>query len=146
MNRMLALCAAVAIYGTVTAAGAQVYRCDSGGKVTYTDAPCGSGAVRSVDLPANPLAPARQLSAPAEALPKQQSAAPAQQIAPTPVSCPSEVDIKNIHTRLSAKVIPAGNRAALHRELAKAERCIAIGGRYSYEDRRRLESVLRGED
>lgn len=146
MNRMLALCAAVAIYGALTAASAQVYRCDSGGKVTYTDAPCGSGAVRAVDLPANPIAPAGQLSTPAEALPVQQSAAPSRQTAPAPASCPSEVDIKNIHTRLSAKIIPAGNRAALHQELTKAERCLAIGGRYSYEDRRRLESVLRGED
>jgi hypothetical protein len=63
-----------------------------------------------------------------------------------PGSCPTETDIRNIHTRLSARVIAPSNRAALYTELAKAERCPVIGRRYTYEDWKRLEGVLRGDD
>jgi hypothetical protein len=63
-----------------------------------------------------------------------------------PGSCPSELDIMNIHTRLSASVIPAKNRQALHVELHKAERCPSLGRRYSHEEWKRLEGVLRGDE
>jgi hypothetical protein len=62
-----------------------------------------------------------------------------------PGACPSELDIKNIHTALSALVIPTKNASALKSELAKAELCRASGGRYTYEQWKRLENVLRGE-
>jgi len=126
--------------------GAQVFRCEAGGQVTYTDAPCNSGAIRSVDIPTNPPAVIR----PAPSLRSATPPPPAAAVSTTPVlppgSCPSETDIRNIHTRLSAKVIPAKNRAALYTELAKAERCPAVGRRYSYEDWKRLQDVLRGDD
>lgn len=62
-----------------------------------------------------------------------------------PGACPSDLDIKNIHTALSALVIPPRNALALRSELAKAELCRGAGGRYTYEQWKRLENVLRGE-
>jgi hypothetical protein len=47
---------------------------------------------------------------------------------------------------LSAKVIPPKNLAALYTELAKAERCPSVGRRYSYDEWKRLEAVLRGDE
>ena len=149
MKKALLLWVALAVS---EAASAQVYRCEAGGKVTYTDAPCHSGATRSVDVQRNsvhairpaPLAPvptSEQQHAPASQVP-QVAARP---LLP-PGSCPSETDIKNIHTRLSASVIPAANRRALYVELDKAERCSSLGRRYSYDEWKRLEGVLRGDD
>ena len=142
MYKKLFVWAALLMSGTVMA---QVFRCELAGKVTYTDAPCHSGAVRSVDVQGNSLTATR--SPPAQSAPAPVTApeASAHQALP-PGSCPSETDINNIHTRLSAKVIPAANRAALYTQLAKAERCPTLGRRYSYEDWKRLEGVLRGDD
>ena len=128
------------------AAEAQVYRCEAGGKVTFTDAPCGSGAVRSRDLPSPPPQALPSRIQPATETPVASPNPRPEKQAPEPASCPSELDIKNIHTRLSARVVPAKNTAALHTELAKAERCARIGGRYSYDDWQRLQAVLRGDD
>ena len=140
MYKRLFVLAALLMSGTVIA---QVYRCELGGKVSYTDAPCHSGAVRSVDVQGNSLAAAR--SPPPQPAPTPVGAPSAYQALP-PGSCPSETDIGNIHTRLSAKVVPAANRAALYTQLAKAERCPTLGRRYSHEDWKRLEGVLRGDD
>jgi hypothetical protein len=63
----------------------------------------------------------------------------------SPGACPSDLDIKNIHTALSARVIQPRNAVALRSELAKAESCRSTGGRYTYEQWKRLENVLRGE-
>lgn len=145
MNKKLIVWAALLVSASV---GAQVYRCEYAGKVTYTDAPCHSGVFRAVDTQGNSLPSARSASPP----PADAGATPptsagnisARQVLP-PGSCPSETDIRNIHTRLSAKVIPASNRAALYKELAKAERCPAVGRPYSNEDWKRLKDVLRGD-
>jgi hypothetical protein len=69
-----------------------------------------------------------------------------QQVRPMPGDCPSDLDLKNIETRLSGQVIPARNRTALHQERWKALECRAIGARYDYHAWNRLEAVLRGED
>jgi hypothetical protein len=141
VNKKLFVWTALLLSGSV---GAQVYRCDIGGKVTYTDEPCHSGVVRSVEVQGNSL-PATRPALPQPAAPVGVREVSARQV-PPPGSCPSETDIRNIHTRLSAKVIPAKNRAALYTELARAERCPTLGGRYSHEDWKRLQAVLRGDD
>jgi hypothetical protein len=148
MNKTLLL-AALAVSGTVSG---QVYRCEAAGKVTYTDAPCHSGAMRSVDVQPNSVHATRPaLVAPLSTSPERHApSAGLPQVVARPVlppgSCPSETEIKNIHTRLSASVIPAANRRALYVELEKAERCPSLGRRYSYDDWKRLEGVLRGDD
>ena len=60
-------------------------------------------------------------------------------------ACPSDQDLKNIDTRLSARVIPADNRAALQQEKAKATRCRMTGTRYLEFDWKRMEAVIRGD-
>jgi hypothetical protein len=131
------------IYAACCAAHAQVYRCEVGGKVSYTDAPCGSGAVRSVEVQGNRIERVRTpptIGAPAQAGAEMQEAGPA------PGACPSDLDVQNIDTRLSGHVVPAKNRAALHYERSKALRCRSFGGRYEHDDWKRLAGVLRGED
>ena len=142
MNKEVFVWMVLLVSGTV---GAQVYRCDVAGKVTYTDAPCHSGSVRSVDVQGNSLAATPPTVPQGAVAPAEIPEAGARQASP-PGSCPSETDIRNIHTRLSAMVIPAKNRTALYTELAKAQRCPAVDGRYSYEDWKRLQAVLRGDD
>jgi hypothetical protein len=61
-----------------------------------------------------------------------------------PGECPTDLDIQNIHTSLSAKVVPPKNASSLHRELAKAETCRRVGSKYTHDDWKRLEEVLRG--
>lgn len=60
-------------------------------------------------------------------------------------NCPRDLDIKNIDTRLSARVVPADNMAALHQERDKAVRCRTLGTRYSPEDWKRMNAVIRGD-
>lgn len=60
-------------------------------------------------------------------------------------ACPRDVDIQNIETRLSARVVPADNLSALNQEKAKAVRCRTLGGRYSQEDWKRMNAVTRGD-
>lgn len=69
---------------------------------------------------------------------------PVEYIDGTP-GCPRDLDIANIDTRLSASVIPADNRMALHQEKAKAVQCRMIGSRYSQEDFKRMQAVTRGD-
>jgi hypothetical protein len=61
-------------------------------------------------------------------------------------ACPRDVDIANIDTRLSARVIAADNQMALHQEKAKAIQCRMIGARYSGEDFKRMHAVTRGDN
>jgi hypothetical protein len=125
------------------AASAQVYRCETAGRILYTDAPCASGAVRSVEVDGNRIESvpvARPLGVPAPGVGNLQ------QVRPMPGDCPSDLDLKNIETRLSGQLLPVGNRRALHHERWKALECRAIGARYDYGAWKRLEGVLRGED
>ncbi len=136
----------------VGVANAQVYRCEDGGKVTYSDAPCRKGhTAREVEVQPNSVqalrAPVGQpagMAAHELPPPRGHQRGPAGGAAPG--ACPSATDIGNIHTRLSARVVPARNRVALQQELAKAQRCIELGTKYSYDDWKRLEAVLRGDD
>jgi surface antigen len=132
---------AVLVAGCLCAAAAQaqVFKCQAaGGKTIYTDAPCAGAKVLDGQLLQGNTsqAPSQQ---------ERQRALQPDTQAPATANCPSDLDIKNIHTRLSAQVIHPKNRAALHHELAKASNCRAYGGTYSYEQRKRLEDVLRGE-
>lgn len=69
---------------------------------------------------------------------------PVQYIAGAP-ACPSDLDIKNIETRLSARVVPPDNAGSLHQEKAKAMTCRTAGGRYSQDDWKRMKAVTRGD-
>lgn len=69
---------------------------------------------------------------------------PVQYIEGSP-ACPRDIDIGNIDTRLSARVIAADNQMALHQERAKAIQCRMIGARYSQEDFKRMQAVTRGD-
>jgi hypothetical protein len=139
------------------AAHAQVYRCEVNGKVTLTDTPCASGGrivvvpnqrpVLNSAPPAPLAAPSRQVRSSTTITTTTSESSTSGVRAPVsePGACPSDTDIANIHTRLSARVVPADNRVALQHELAKAQQCRAVGIRYSYDDWRRLEAVLRGD-
>lgn len=145
MKKTLFGVAALLICG---AAGAQVFKCEVEGKVTLTDRPCAADAVRVKGLPSHP--PPVTKAAPATPSRARPAPNPVVEVSARPGlppgSCPTETDIKNIHTRLNAKIVPAKNVSALHNELDKAERCPHGSRRYSHEDWKRLEAVLRGDD
>lgn len=61
-------------------------------------------------------------------------------------ACPSDLDIRNIDTRLSARVISPANEQTLRAERRKAVQCRQSNKRYSEKEWRRLEAVIRGED
>lgn len=69
---------------------------------------------------------------------------PVQYIGGTP-ACPSDLDIKNMETRLSARVVAPDNASSLHLEKAKAMTCRTAGGRYSQDDWKRMKAVTRGD-
>lgn len=149
---------ATLIIGCLLAFGAQaqVYRCEVNGKVTITDMPCAS-AGKIVAPTARSTAPAVEparvvptlpyhsqvMPAPAPGRPVLR--APVTAAAPEPGACPSDTDVANINTRLSARVHPPSNVGALRAELSKAQRCRVIAGRYSHDDWQRLQAVLRGD-
>ncbi len=60
--------------------------------------------------------------------------------------CPTDLDIKNMETRMSARVIPAKNRVALEAEHAKAHLCRRAGTEYTPDDWKRMKAVTRGDD
>jgi hypothetical protein len=124
------------------AANAQVYRCEAGGKVIYSDEPCGRGGVVLPDdqLRSNTLPSPGSRKTAATAV-----EAPATSVVQMSGGCPGDVELRNIRNRLSERVIPAQNRVALGQELAKAQRCRSLQLKYSPEDWGRLEGVLRGD-
>ena len=61
-------------------------------------------------------------------------------------ACPSDLDIRNLETRLSAVVHRASNEARVRQELQKATTCRQVGARYSEVDWKVLQAVLRGEE
>lgn len=142
-------CAAV-LWAACGVASAQVYRCESGGRISYSDAPCGSGAIRSVEIGGNRVERVERVVAPVTAGVPATAGVPDAGLLPPqgpgPGACPGELDLRNIETRLSGQVVPAKNRAALYHERWKAQQCRVVGGRYGHEDWKRLEGVLRGED
>ncbi|WP_048441785.1 hypothetical protein [Caenimonas sp. SL110] len=59
--------------------------------------------------------------------------------------CPRDLDIKNMETRLSARIVPADNAAAVRQELAKAAQCRRMGLSYGPDDWKRMNAVTRGD-
>ncbi len=59
--------------------------------------------------------------------------------------CPRDLDIKNMETRLSARVVPADNAAEVRQEIAKATHCRRMGLRYGPDDWKRMNAVTRGD-
>lgn len=61
-------------------------------------------------------------------------------------ACPRDQDIKNIDTRLSARVVRPKNEGALLMEKSKATHCRQVGGRYSQADWKRMNAVINGDN
>jgi hypothetical protein len=144
-HSLLSLAVSMLLFGAGPA-DARVFKCEIAGKVVYSDAPCNTGAVRSMDLPDNrleavrpPVRSTRETQWPAPPAAELEAKLP-------PGSCPSETDIRNINTRLTGTVVSPRNRFALQNELAKAEKCPRGRRAYAYDDWKRLEGVLRGDE
>lgn len=60
--------------------------------------------------------------------------------------CPEDNDIRNIDVRLSARVVPPKNQAALQVERAKAITCRRSGGEYTPRDWDRMRAVTSGDN
>lgn len=59
--------------------------------------------------------------------------------------CPTDLDLRNIETRLSARTAKPGNQTSLRAEQMLAINCRMNGTRYSESDWQRLRAVVRGE-
>lgn len=78
------------------------------------------------------------------------AAAGAQQLPPVVYEngrpqCPIDRDIKNLETRLNARVVPPPNAQSVQFERDKAIQCRLQGARYSDAEFTRMEAVTRGD-
>lgn len=67
-------------------------------------------------------------------------------IPPEHGNCPTDKDLSNIDTRLSAKVVTPKNQQALHTQRTLAIQCRALRGQFSHAQWERFNAVLRGEE
>jgi hypothetical protein len=143
--------AAALVLLVATAASAQVYKCQEGGRTIYSDAPC-SGRPTVLDSatlrgntthrePSAYLPPWGVRPAPAP----PPAVIPGQGRAAAGTTCPTEEDIRGIETKLTSIEFQNGRRRSerefLERELRRARACRIEGGNYSADDWRRIKDA-----
>jgi hypothetical protein len=134
MKRM-ALCLALGL-ATAGAAAQNVWRCEVGGQVRYSDKPCVDAGQPVPERALQPnvadgVRPQRSRAAPAvraEPEPAPAAAAPAGNV------CPGDGELRGMRTRASSTTLGDAERRFLQDEVRRVQQCRAGQGRYTDGD------------